>query len=139
MMEKTPPTIQSVSIVLSLCTAPATIEGVPKMPAPTMRPTIIVIASNSVKVCFGAPRSAAISALLDFVGCAAHLAALRELRGPLRFAHRVTFADLHGAVDRVAGHAARELVALIAGASLGLRDEADGLTVQAAAYERAVV
>src|SRR4051812_27343895 len=106
MIENTPPTIHSVSSVLSLCTAPATIDGVPKIPAPTIRPTIIVIASNSDNVCFGAPscRLSAISALLDFVGSAPHLAALRELRGPLGFAHRIAFADLHDAVDGVAVH-----------------------------------
>src|SRR5688572_9628714 len=139
MIENTPPTIHSVSSVLSLCTAPATIDGVPKMPAPTMRPTIIVIASNSDSVCFGTPRSSAISALLDVVGRAAHFAALGELRGPLGFLHRFAFADLHDAVDGVAIHATGEFVALVAGAALGLRDEIDRFAVEAASHQRAVV
>ena len=67
MIENTPPAIQTAISANSLPTAPATIDGVPNIPAPTMRPTIIVTASNSVSVCRGAPssRAALISGMYD--------------------------------------------------------------------------
>src|SRR6266849_5780920 len=52
-MENAPPATHTATSSVGLSTAPATIEGVPKMPAPTMRPTMIAVASPSDRTCAG--------------------------------------------------------------------------------------
>src|SRR6476661_412501 len=134
MIENTPPATHAATSSRPLSTAPATIEGVPKIPAPTMRPTIIVIASNSVSVGFGTPGCvlSAISALRYFIFGAAHLTACDELRRPVRLARGSAVADLHGAAHRVAAHLAAEVVAQIAGTAFRLSCERDFVATQAA-------
>src|SRR3954465_15737802 len=53
MIANTPPATQTATISPGLWTAPATIEGVPKMPAPMMRPTMIAVASPRPRTCLG--------------------------------------------------------------------------------------
>src|SRR6266545_5617225 len=53
MTEKTPPAIHTAASSPGLPTAPATIDGVPKIPAPTIRPTMIAVASPSDRTCAG--------------------------------------------------------------------------------------
>src|SRR5687767_6203110 len=130
MTEKMPPATQSAITSGWLPEAPATIEGVPKMPAPTMRPTIIVIASKRLSVCRGAPVCGlALTLVRPLVGGAAKLGTLRNLSGPVRLPRARSFTDPHRALDRVAAHAAVELVAQVAGAAFRLGDEVNLLTV----------
>src|SRR6266850_2286586 len=53
MTENAPPAIHTATSSVWLSTAPATIEGVPKIPAPTIRPTMIAVASPSERTCAG--------------------------------------------------------------------------------------
>src|SRR5689334_6919585 len=111
MIEKIPPAIQTATSHVSLSTAPATIDGVPKIPAPMMRPTIIATASKSESVCFGAPPSPAALTLIvpAFVRGAAQRNAGDDFRGPVRLPRRGAVADAHRAGHVVAGDAPGEL------------------------------
>src|SRR4051812_19310086 len=98
MIENTPPAIHSATICASLPVAPATIDGVPKMPAPTMRPTIMAIASKRLSVGRGTACSgAALTLLLHVVAGLAHLGRCGELRAPRDLARRRALADADGA------------------------------------------
>src|SRR5436190_7466264 len=137
MMEKIPPAIQTATSQVSLSTAPATIEGVPNIPAPMISPTIIAMASKSESVCFGVPSSGAALTLVApcFIGGAAQRRARDDLRGPVRLARRRAVADAHGARHRIGGYAAGELVALVARATLGLGRKRDLVAVVDAAAQ----
>src|SRR5882762_9286500 len=51
--DTTPPAIQTMIIAVSPPLEPATIEGVLKIPAPMIRPTMIAVASPSDRTCAG--------------------------------------------------------------------------------------
>src|SRR5439155_12675448 len=51
--ETAPPATHTATRSPGFSTAPATIEGVPKIPAPMIRPTMIAVASPSDRTCAG--------------------------------------------------------------------------------------
>src|SRR5262245_35078768 len=117
MMAKMPPATQAATIMPSLPAAPATMDGVPKMPAPTMRPTIMATASNRDSVWRGrlpplppAPPRHSLNATRQDGACCSHFHfATRGLfRPPRGHALVRAFLDGQGALDRVSLHPAAE-------------------------------
>ena len=118
-MENTPPATHTARTNVSSFIAPATIAGVPNTPAPTISPTIMVQASNTVSDALGCAadcvlllEGSLILFRLRLVLRAGEFAALHAFGGPRGLPGPGTFADAHRAGDGFTAHQSVEFVTL---------------------------